>query len=105
VPIRSRLLCSANRLGGIDASFLVYEGWGDATSVIDALRDSLHSDGWRRNVSVEALANEELPGVLLSYTRQHERCLMVVSRVPGTGKVETLVLWIRKDWLPPGTGF
>jgi hypothetical protein len=104
-PIRSELLTAIGGLGGVRAAFLVFESWGDFTSVVDGLRESFRRDGWTRNHRFEELAGQELPGVLLSYSRGHERCLMSVERVRETGKIETLVLYLEKGWLPPNSGF
>jgi hypothetical protein len=104
-PLRSELQLAVGDLGGVKAAFLVYESWGDFTSVVDFLREDFHKDGWRRNHRFEELASQELPGALLSYSRGHERCLMSVEPVRETGRIETLVLYIEKGWLPPDTGF
>lgn len=103
-PIRSRLLASAKGLGGVNAAFLAYESWGSFTGVRDSLREDFEREGWQRNHRFEKLASDQLPGRLLSYTRGSERCLISVERVSETGKVETLLLYVDKRWLPEGGG-
>ena len=105
VPLRSELIVFAGGLGDINASFSVYEGWGDLTSILGSLRGDFYEAGWRRNRRFEELAQPDLPGIVLSYTRGHERCLLSVERVRESGKIETLVLYVEKGWLPPNTGF
>lgn len=104
-PLRSRLLVDKRDLGGAPASFLVYESWGSAGSIADFLRSDFAAAGWDRNADLEALAGRDLPGLLLSYSRGGERCLMHVGRVPETGKIETLVLYTDLSGLQPDSGF
>jgi len=104
-PLRSELVASKGGLGGINATFTAFEGWGDCSSIIEFLREDLRRDGWHRNLRVETLAQGDLPGILLSYSRGHEHLLLTVERVRETGTVETLALYVEKDWLPPDIGF
>jgi len=104
-PLRSELVRFVPDLGGVNAALVVYDGWGDCASVVEALQSAFRDEFWRRNHRFEELAQSELPGVLLSYTRGHERCLMSVERVRETGRLEILVLYVERDRLPSGFGF
>ncbi|MBI2195298.1 MAG: hypothetical protein HYU36_25235 [Planctomycetes bacterium] len=101
-PVRSKLLVSKVRLGGIHAAFQVYECWGSFTGLLACLREDFRLAGWRQSVQLEALAGREMPGVLLAYDQGPARCLMHVARLPASGKVEVLLLYVEGPVSNPG---
>ncbi len=104
VPPRAALLASKNRLGDIEASLIIYESWGSFSDALDCLRSRFYQHGWKRNSRFEFLASKEVTDPLMSYARGHERCLVSLQRLRGSGRIETIMLHAVKDWLPPESG-
>ncbi|MDP6354522.1 MAG: hypothetical protein QF473_05460 [Planctomycetota bacterium] len=104
IPPRAALLASKNRLGDIEASLIIYESWGSFSYALDHLRSDFYQHGWKRNSRFELLASREVTDPLMSYARGHERCLVSLQRLRGSGKIETIMLYAVKDWLRPESG-
>ena len=104
-PLRSsRVMCVEN-LAGLPSLLSLYEGWGEIDDTARLIRASLSDAGWRRNEDVEELVGNELPGVLLSYTRGDASCLIHIERERRSGHTATTMFYCEKPWLPDGTGF
>ena len=102
-PIRStRTLCIEN-LGGVASVMTFYEAWGRPSDIVDDLREGMTENGWtERSASSRTLTENYDGDALLSFSREHEQCVVGVDRDSRTGKMVVLIFWADRPWLPKG---
>ncbi len=102
-PGRStRQLCIEN-LGGVPSVMNFYEAWGAPGALADDFRADMTERGWTERAASSRLLTSHFAGhALLSFSREHEQCLVAVDQDPKTGKMMVFVFWAERRWLPEG---